>query len=397
MTTVNMGPLVNGDAGAISSYHLTASQIDDYSAYLNAGATYYLYVSDTSTGPLNLELANAYGVVDSGVWQPGQYSIFAPTVSGEYSLAVSGYAGNADTYTLSAGINKNVATFISGDVFFDALTPLQQDCYSANLLAGTTYYLALNNASEPISLSIAGPAGANNITDTLQQGQQISYTPAVSGQYSFAIKGYSGHAGTYTLTGGSASVDLTDLTTGTTTTPFMASYDGPVAGLTSDFILATWHNVNITATAPNVFISLDGGTGEDAIAVNLVNGNNVLNGSTGSSFLYGGTGNDTFFVDDRHATADIWSTVVGFHSGDNATVWGITPGAFDLSWVNGQGASGYSGLTMHANASGEPTASVTLSGFSTADLRNGRLTVSYGTTPNLPNLPGSNYMLIHCN
>jgi hypothetical protein len=47
-------------------------------------------------------------------------------------------------------------------------------------------------------------------------------------------------------------------------------------------------NVNITATTSNTFISLDGGTGEDAIAVNHVNGNNVLNGSTGSSFR--GTG-----------------------------------------------------------------------------------------------------------
>jgi hypothetical protein len=193
------------------------------------------------------------------------------------------------------------------------------------------------------------------------------------------------------------SVDLTDTTTGVTTTPSMSPYIGPVAGLTDDFILVTSDDVNVTASTPNVFISLDGGTGEDAIAVNHVNGNNVLNGSTGSSFLYGGTGNDTFFVDDRHATADIWSTVVGFHSGDNATVWGITPGAFDLSWVNGQGASGYSGLTMHATASGGPTASLTLTGFSGADLTNGRLTVSYGTTPNLPNLPGSNYMLIHCN
>ena len=46
-----------------------------------------------------------------------------------------------------------------------------------------------------------------------------------------------------------------------------------------------------------MFISLDGGTGEDAINVSNVNGNNVLNGSTGSSFLQGGTGDDAFFVD----------------------------------------------------------------------------------------------------
>jgi Ca2+-binding RTX toxin-like protein len=167
--------------------------------------------------------------------------------------------------------------------------------------------------------------------------------------------------------------------------------------LTSELIAVTTDNINVTATAPNVFISLDGGSGEDAIAVNQMNGNNVLNGSTGSSFLYGGTGNDTFFVDDRHAAADIWSTVVGFHSGDNATVWGVTPSDFNLSWVNGQGAAGFAGLTLHATAPGKPTASLTLAGFTSAALSNGALSISFGTTPNLPGLPGSNYMLVHAN
>jgi Ca2+-binding RTX toxin-like protein len=177
------------------------------------------------------------------------------------------------------------------------------------------------------------------------------------------------------------------------------AYSGPVAGLTSEFIAITPDNINITAATPNVFISLDGGSGEDAISVSQVNGNNVLNGSTGSSFLYGGTGKDTFFVDDRNppAGSSIWSTVVGFHSGDNATVWGVTPSDFTLSWVDGQGAAGYTGLTLHATASGKPTASLTLAGLTSADLSNGALSISYGSTPTLPNLPGSNYMLIHYN
>ena len=46
-----------------------------------------------------------------------------------------------------------------------------------------------------------------------------------------------------------------------------------------------------------------------------VGGNNVVDGSTGSNFLVGGTGNDPFFVDDRNAAGAIWSTVSGFHSG----------------------------------------------------------------------------------
>ena len=112
--------------------------------------------------------------------------------------------------------------------------------------------------------------------------------------------------------------------------------------MTSELIVVTNDNIDVTATEPNVFISLDGSSGEDAIAVNQVNGNNVLNGSTGSSFLYGGTGNDAFFVDDRNppAGSDIWSTVVGFHSGDAATIWGVTPCDFNLAWVDGQGTAG---------------------------------------------------------
>ena len=61
------------------------------------------------------------------------------------------------------------------------------------------------------------------------------------------------------------------------------------------------------------------------------------------------------------------------------------------SWVDGQGAAGYSGLTLHATASGQPTASLTLAGYTSADLSDGRLSVSFGT------VGGSNYMYVHGN
>jgi Ca2+-binding RTX toxin-like protein len=295
------------------------------------------------------------------------------------------YGGQIDTVTMDAGTTQE---------------------YSVNLVANETYYLQILNinmtdADDPSPVSsiftvLGGPllgipwSVINN--EELSARQVISYTPQVSGTFDLEFESTTSQ-GSFSFTGGEAWANLTDTTTGVTSTPFITPYSGPVAGLTGQFIDLSPDNLNITATTPSVF--LHSGAGEDALQV--TSGNNVLDGSTGSNFLVGGTGADTFFVDDRHATADIWSTVVGFHSGDNATVWGITKGAFDLSWINGQGASGYSGLTMHAAASGEPTASLTVSGFSSADLTNGRLTVSYGTTPNLPNLPGGNYMLIHCN
>jgi hypothetical protein len=50
-------------------------------------------------------------------------------------------------------------------------------------------------------------------------------------------------------------------------------------------------------------------------------------------------------------------------------------------------------LTLHATASGKPTASLTLAGFTQADMTNGRLSVSFGTDP----ASGSAYMYVHEN
>jgi serralysin len=122
-------------------------------------------------------------------------------------------------------------------------------------------------------------------------------------------------------------------------------------------------------------------------------GTNVLDGGTGSNFLTGGSGADTFFVDDRAAPADIWSTVAGFHAGDAATIWGVTPQDFGLAWVDGQGAAGYTGLTLHATEAGKPIASLTLAGYSQADLNSGRLSVQFGTDP----ASGSAFMYVQGN
>jgi hypothetical protein len=188
---------------------------------------------------------------------------------------------------------------------------------------------------------------------------------------------------------------ILDTTTGAASAVPGTPYSGPVAGLQREYIYTSTDNLNVTATAPNAFIHT--GSGEDAINVSQVNGNNVLDGGTGSNFLVGGTGQDTFFVDDRGPSPDIWSTVANFHSGDAATVWGLTASDFNMSWVNGQGATGYTGLTLHATATGVPTASLTLHGFTTADLTNGKLAVTFGTTAETDGVPGSTYMYIHAN
>jgi V8-like Glu-specific endopeptidase len=177
-----------------------------------------------------------------------------------------------------------------------------------------------------------------------------------------------------------------DMTTGGSMTAAAQPYSGPVVGVQDQYINVSTHSLNVTASTPNWFVH--SGSGNDAIAVS--SGTNVLDGGTGSNFLTGGSGTDTFFVDDRDAPADIWSTVNNFHSGDAATIWGVSPSLFTFNWVDGQGATGYKGLTLHVTDPGVPTASLTLSGYGSADLTNGRLAISYG----LDTASGSNYMYV---
>lgn len=181
-------------------------------------------------------------------------------------------------------------------------------------------------------------------------------------------------------------------------------FTGPVAGIQNQWIVPTDvisenlniklnpdDNLNITAATPNVFIH--SGSGTDAIDVSGVNGNNVLDGSTGTNFLSGGTGTDQFYVDDRGATADIFTTLKGFHTGDSATVWGITPANFKI--VTGDNvlptAPGVD-WAFTSNTTGK-NANLNIPGYTTADIGK-KLAVSFGKTPDMPNLPGSDYMLI---
>jgi Ca2+-binding RTX toxin-like protein len=167
------------------------------------------------------------------------------------------------------------------------------------------------------------------------------------------------------------------------------AYAGPVADLQNEYINITPDNLNVTAATPNWFIH--SGSGDDAIAVS--SGTNVLDGGTGSNFLTGGSGTDTFFVDNRNATADTWNTVVNFHAGDAVTIWGVTPDDFNFDFQDKQGATGFKGLTLHATAPGRPIASVTFAGLTTADLSNGRISESSGTDP----VSGSTYTYFHAN
>ena len=185
-------------------------------------------------------------------------------------------------------------------------------------------------------------------------------------------------------------LSVLDTTTDQVLSATAQPYTGPTCGPTSEYITATSDSLNISVSSPNWFIRT--GSGDNTIRVS--SGTNILDGSTGSNVLIGGTGTDSFFMDDRTPAADIWSTIVNFHSGDAATIWGVTPHDFGLTWIDGQGSAGYTGLTLHVTAPDKPTASLTLAGFSSADLANGTLRVSFGSTPATEDAPGSTYMSV---
>lgn len=194
---------------------------------------------------------------------------------------------------------------------------------------------------------------------------------------------------------GTANFLVTDVSTGAQTSDAGTAYSGPVSGIVTQIVRVTPDNLNVLALTPNVFIH--SGSGTDALDVSRLNGNNILDGSTGSNFMTGGTGLDTFFLDDRGLAADVFSTIVNFHSGDNATVFGVSQTNFTQTVLDSQGADGFKGLDFQFTAPNKPNASLVLAGFSKSDIASGKLQISFGTTADLPGVPGSEYMNIRAN
>lgn len=181
---------------------------------------------------------------------------------------------------------------------------------------------------------------------------------------------------TYVVAASVAAALVADTTTGNASAVGAETYRGQISGLQHQYISTAADNLAVAPTTDKWFIHT--GDGDDAIAV--CGGVNVIDGGGGSNFLTGGFGADTFFVDTRGATEDTWSTIAQFRPGDAATLWGISAQDFALAWFDGEGAVAAEGLTLHATAAGRYGASITLQGYSTADLANGALSVSFGTS-----------------
>lgn len=184
---------------------------------------------------------------------------------------------------------------------------------------------------------------------------------------------------------------FTDPATGTSGSDPGTDYAGPVSYLQHQFIWPGSGGVAVRADVPNAF--LHGGPGADALTVTA--GTNVLDGGGGSNFLVGSTGadggTDTFFVDCR-AGAETWSTLVNFHPGDSATIFGFHDGISTRPYTAVDGAGGYQGVTIHSEIDGPGTGilgSMTFAGVSQATAE-ARFAVSAGRLPD-----GTGYLLIH--
>ena len=137
------------------------------------------------------------------------------------------------------------------------------------------------------------------------------------------------------------------------------AYHGPVSYLQGQYVYDGTQSVAIKAQSPNVFVK--NFVGDAAVA--LLSGQNVVDAVKGSNFLVGGTGTDVFYLDGR-SNAVTWNTIVGFHKGDIATLFGFHPGTSSYWWEESAGAPGYTGRTLRADllGNGQVTASLTFAG-----------------------------------
>ncbi|GAC1344885.1 MAG: hypothetical protein NVSMB18_23440 [Acetobacteraceae bacterium] len=178
-------------------------------------------------------------------------------------------------------------------------------------------------------------------------------------------------------------VAITDATTSASSVASGDDYTGPVDYLQRQYIYAGTDNVAIAANVSNAF--LKGGPGGDALQAK--GGNNILDGGGGSNFLIGGTGadggRDTFFVDARDPGVVTWSTIVNFHQGDQATIFGFHPNLSTRPFTASDGAAGYTGGTIHSEINGPGSgvlASMTFAGIDPGTVQQ-HFVFSAGTLP----------------
>jgi len=346
---------------------------------IDSGAQFLVRSSNHTTGLVNdgvVTILNSLGVTHPVYFQAG--------VTGTGTVSV-----RSNTFTEFA---QNVG---SGQTiqFSQGAATVQID--AANQFLGT---FAGFTAADTIRLAGVHYDSVSYVTTGASSGSLVLSLTGVplesiafSGDYalnSFALN-TSAQTGVTTVSATGAAPQravFTDTATNTHGADGGTYYTGPVANLQWQYIWNSADAVAIGAQVDNTF--LHGGSGDDALSVH--GGTNVLDGGGGSNFLVGGTGAqggaDTFFVDGRGGVVT-WSSIVNFHHGDSATIFGFNQGTSTLPLTANDGAAGYTGATIHSELNGAGTGvngSVTFAGISAADAQDvsqgGKFTYSYGVT-----------------
>ncbi len=257
-------------------------------------------------------------------------------------------AGSVLQIDSSAAFQGSISGFSSGDAISLTNTPENSFTYTStdathgvlSILNGSTVIASLGFAGSysQSSFNVATTVLSNNtvtttITTTANQAQHFSYTDTALGGLSATSAGL----------------------------PYTGS-----AGLSNQM---TWSSADSVAIAANGGSSdIVGGSASDGLQA--LGGVNVLDGEGGSNFFVGGTGagsQDYFYMDGRAGAT--WDTIVNFHSGDQAVLYGFNVGVSTLVVTPSDGAAGYTGVTIHSELNGAGTGfngSITFAGVSLA-------------------------------
>lgn len=191
------------------------------------------------------------------------------------------------------------------------------------------------------------------------QLSNLNLTTDPTTEYSAATAPNGGNALISSSYGDAPKIEFVDSTSGLSGVTYGEAYDGPVAGIKSEYLYDGSDAMSFIIPADTYIV---GGPGNDCIAA--TSGNNVIDGGGGSNWLTSGSGDDTFFVSGLSGQST-WDCILNFHPGDMATIWGNIS---NIKWADDQGAPGYKGLTLFATGSQGQSVGMTFPGLTTADL-----------------------------
>ena len=287
-------------------------------------------------------------------------------------------AGTGARSVLSLGYLGNFAAKVAGFGAADEIgaTTLRWDSYSYSGDATGGRLSLLNGSNVVNTLDFVGAYTQSDFVVTKTAGTS-AFTDTV-------IK--------TTKADAAQTISFTDIVTGVVGSDAASDYSDPnVPYLQKSYFWDHDSAVAIRSDASNVF--LKGGAGGDALQV--TGGSNVLDGGGGSNYLIGATGadggSDVFFVDGR-GNAETWSTILNFHKGDLAVIFGFKQATSTQTWVDSDGAAGATGYTLHSELAGVgtgTTGSMTFTGIDRATA-NANFEITYGSQA----AQGNDYILI---